>query len=80
MTVTIRSTGSKSISVNQGASTQSGIIVKKQEVAPKLESITNVSAVDLSNGDTLIYNATSQKWEARPLTVEVGASIDGGTY
>lgn len=80
MTVTIKNTGSRSISVNQGAATQSGIIVKKQDVAPKLESITNVSATDLSDGDSLVYNAITQKWEAKPISIEVGAAIDGGTY
>lgn len=80
MTIVIKNTNSNSISVNQGAATQTGIVVKKQAAAATLESIPNVSAVGLDNGDTLVYNATTRKWEAKPISIEVGGAIDGGTY
>lgn len=79
MTITIKSTASKSISVNQGASTQTGVVIKKNDAPVKLESITNVSSVGLSDGDSLVYNAITQKWETKPVSLDLG-SIDGGTY
>ena len=80
MTIVIKNTNSKSISVSQGAATQSGVIVKKQDAPVKLESINNVSAPDLSDGDSLIYNAITQKWEAKPASTAGIDAIDGGTY
>ena len=68
------------IRVTQGAAAQGSIVVKKNQVATTLESIPNVSATGLTNGDTLIYNSITNKWEAKPLTVDLGAAIDGGTY
>ena len=68
------------IRVTQGGTNTAGIVVKNQQPAARLESITNVSATGLSDGDTLIYNATTQKWETKPVSVEIGAAIDGGTY
>lgn len=80
MTIVIKNTDSRSISVNQGAATQTGIVVKKQTAATTLESIPNVSAVGLANGNSLIYNSTTRKWEARTISIEVGGVVDGGTY
>ena len=68
------------IRVTQGAAAQGSIVVKKNQVPSTLESIPNVSAVDLQNGNTLIYNSITNKWEAKAITVDLGAAIDGGTY
>lgn len=45
-----------------------------------IEDFGDVSEVNVVNGATLIYNATNDKYEVRPLEIEELGSIDGGTF
>ena len=79
MTVAVKANSSKTIAVTQGSGAQASIVVKKPANVPTIESIGNVSSVDLSDGDSLVYNATTNKWETKPVSLAAG-NIDGGTY
>lgn len=45
-----------------------------------IEDFGDVSEVNVVTGATLIYNATNDKYEVRPLEIEELGSIDGGTF
>ena len=45
-----------------------------------IEDFGDVSEVNVVNGATLIYNATNDKYEVRPLEYEDLGNIDGGTF
>lgn len=44
-----------------------------------LNTLTNVDVSDLSDGDTLIYDATTGKWTATSV-LGAGILLDGGTF
>ena len=45
-----------------------------------IEDFGDVSEVNVINGATLIYNATNDKYEVRPLEIEDLGNIDGGSF
>ena len=55
-------------------------IVSKRAAA-SVQSLEDVDATGLQDGNTLIYNSETRKWEAvNPSTAVVPDAIDGGTY
>jgi hypothetical protein len=44
-----------------------------------LNTLTNVDVTDLSNGDTLVYNAATGKWTATSV-LGAGILLDGGEF
>ena len=45
-----------------------------------IEDFGDVDEVNVVTGATLIYNATNDKYEVRPLEIEDLGGIDGGTF
>jgi hypothetical protein len=45
-----------------------------------IEDFGDVNEVNVVTGATLVYNATNDKYEVRPLEIEELGSIDGGTF
>lgn len=45
-----------------------------------IEDFGDVNSVNVVTGATLVYNATNDKYEVRPLEIEELGSIDGGTF
>ena len=45
-----------------------------------IEDFGDVNEVNVVTGATLVYNATNDKYEIRPLEIEELGSIDGGTF
>ena len=45
-----------------------------------IEDFGDVEEVNVVNGATLIYNATNDKYEVRPLEIEDLGNIDGGSF
>ena len=67
------------ISVVQGGAASASIVVKKPATVNTLGSIGDVSLTGIQDNYTLIYNSTTNQWEAAPAAATV-SSIDGGTY
>lgn len=45
-----------------------------------IEDFGDVDEVNVVTGATLVYNATNDKYEVRPLEIEDLGNIDGGTF
>lgn len=45
-----------------------------------IEDITDVAEVNVTDGATLVYNSSSDKYEVRPLDIADLGAIDGGTF
>lgn len=75
MTTIIRPRTQNNIAIAAGSSSQAAIIARSGVAVASLQSISNVDAAALSEGDTLVYDAITQKWVAKPIS-----SLDGGTY
>lgn len=45
-----------------------------------IEDFGDVEEVNVVTGATLVYNATNDKYEVRPLEIEDLGNIDGGTF
>lgn len=67
------------ISVVQGGAASAAIVVKKPATVNTLGSIGDVSLTGIQDNYTLVYNSTTNKWEAAPAAA-TPVSIDGGTY
>ena len=78
MAVTVKTSTSSGISVAQGAGAVGSITVNKS-TGGTLQSLSNVVTTDLQDGYTLIYDTTTSKWVAQPISAGV-ASVDGGIY
>ena len=78
MAVTVSKNNNTGISVALGASAAGSITVNKS-TGGTLQSLSNVVTTDLQDGYTLIYDTTTSKWVAQPITAGV-ASVDGGIY
>ena len=79
MSVTVKSaTNQSSIVVNQGGSSPASILIRKS-TGGTLTSLGDVDTSTLQNGFTLVYNSTTNKWEAQAVSAAV-ASIDGGIF
>jgi hypothetical protein len=78
MAVTVRTNTNTGISVAQGAGAVGSITVNKS-TGGTLQSLSNVVTTDLQDGYTLIYDTTTSKWVAQPISAGV-AAVDGGIY
>ena len=78
MAITVRKNTNTGISVAQGAGAIGSITVNKS-TGGTLQSLSNVNTTDLQDGYTLIYDTTTSKWVAQPITAGV-AAVDGGIY
>ena len=78
MAVTVKTNTNTGISVAQGAGAVGSITVNKS-TGGTLQSLSNVVTTDLQDGYTLIYDTTTSKWVAQPISAGV-ASVDGGIY
>jgi hypothetical protein len=78
MAITVRKNTNTGISVAQGAGAIGSITVNKS-TGGTLQSLSNVVTTDLQDGYTLIYDTTTSKWVAQPITAGV-AAVDGGIY
>ena len=78
MAVTVKTNTNTGISVSQGAGAVGSITVNKS-TGGTLQSLSNVVTTDLQDGYTLIYDTTTSKWVAQPISAGV-AAVDGGIY
>jgi hypothetical protein len=81
MAVTVKTNTNTGISVAQGAGAVGSITVNKS-TGGKLQSLADVNTSDLQDGYTIIYDTTTSKWVAQPISagaVEITA-VDGGVY
>ena len=78
MAVTVKTNTNTGISVAQGAGAVGSITVNKS-TGGTLQSLSNVVTTDLQDGYTLIYDTSTSKWVAQPISAAV-ASVDGGIY
>lgn len=44
-----------------------------------IDRLTDVDLTERENGSTLVYNATTDKYEVKPLTAAI-TELDGGTF
>lgn len=59
----------------------SPITLKNQLVEiNSIQNIPDVDEINVTNGATLIYNSTTNKYEIKPLTYNDLGDIDGGTF
>jgi hypothetical protein len=66
------------ISVIQGSKPSASITINKS-TGGKLQSLADVNTSDLQDGYTIIYDTTTSKWVAQPVSAGVVA-VDGGIY
>ncbi len=78
MAITVRTTTNSGISVSQGSGAVGSITINKS-TGGTLQSLSNVVTTDLQDGYTLIYDTTTNKWIAQPVSAAV-AAVDGGIY
>ena len=78
MAVTVKTNTNTGISVAQGAGAVGSITVNKS-TGGRLQSLSDVVTTDLQDGYTIIYDTTTSKWVAQPISAGV-ASVDGGVY
>ena len=78
MAVTVKTNTNTGISVAQGAGAVGSITVNKS-TGGKLQSLSDVNTSDLQDGYTLVYDTTTNKWVAQPVSASVG-TVDGGIY
>ena len=78
MAVTVRKNTNTGISVAQGAGAVGSITVNKS-TGGRLQSLSDVVTTDLQDGYTLVYDTTTNKWVAQPVSAGVG-TVDGGIY
>ena len=79
MAATVRTQRSPSISVTQGATSTSAVVVKRGTDIT-LQTLKNVDATTLADGYTLIYDEATQKFKTEPLANVTLNAVDGGTY
>ena len=78
MAVIVSKNNNTGISVALGA-TAAGSITINKSTGGTLQSLSNVVTTDLQDGYTLIYDTSTSKWVAQPISAGV-ASVDGGIY
>ena len=78
MAVIVSKNNNTGISVALGAAAAGSITVNKS-TGGTLQSLSNVVTTDLQDGYTLIYDTSTSKWVAQPISAGV-ASVDGGIY
>ena len=78
MAVIVSKNNNTGISVALGAAAAGSITINKS-TGGTLQSLSNVVTTDLQDGYTLIYDTSTSKWVAQPISAGV-ASVDGGIY
>ena len=78
MAVIVSKNNNTGISVALGAAAAGSITINKS-TGGTLQSLSNVVTTDLQDGYTLIYDTSTSKWVAQPISAGV-ASVDGGSY
>lgn len=78
MAVTVRPSTNTGIAVSQGGGAVGSITVNKS-TGGRLQSLSDVVTTDLQDGYTIIYDTTTNKWVAQPISAGV-AAVDGGIY
>jgi hypothetical protein len=79
MSVTVRSNGPSSVSVQQGNKPVSSVVVKKPGDLT-IQSLKNVVTTDLQDGYTLVYDSATNQWVSQAVDGTVLTGVDGGTY
>jgi len=85
MKATISQSTRQAVKVNNigGTLTSSSPITLKNQVTEirSIEDIGDVDEINVTNGATLIYNSSRNKYEIKPLSFDdLGSDIDGGTF
>ena len=75
----------QSVKVNNigGTLTSSSPITLKNQVVEitSIENIADVDEINVTDGATLIYNSSTDKYEIKPLNFnDLSGDIDGGTF
>ena len=56
-------------------------LLGQSQQAPTLEELSDVDTTNEADGYTLVYDASTDQWVARELTIsDVSGIIDGGTF
>jgi len=66
-----------------GTLTSSSPITLKNQIVEitSIENIADVSEINVTDGATLIYNSSTDKYEIKPLNFDdLSGDIDGGTF
>ena len=79
MTVVIKPSTTKPVTVSTG-STSSGALVVKKAGEVTIQGLKNVDSTDLQDNYTLVYDSATNKWVTRRLSSESLQIVDGGTY
>jgi len=77
-TVSISAPTNSSLTVNQGGSSPSSLVVRKS-TGGTLTSLGDVNTSSVQDGFTLVYDSDTNKWVAQAVTSAV-VSVDGGRY
>jgi hypothetical protein len=85
MKATISQSTRQAVKVNNigGTLTSSSPITLKNQVTEirSIEDIGDVDEINVTNGATLIYNSSRNKYEIKPLSLDdLDSDIDGGTF
>jgi hypothetical protein len=85
MKATIPQVTRQSVKVNNigGTLTPYAPITLKNQVIEitSIENIADVDEIDVTDGATLIYNSSTDKYEIKPLNFsDLSGDIDGGTF
>ena len=79
MTVVIKPSTTKPVTVSTSTSSSGSLVVKKAgEVT--IQGLKNVDSTDLQDNYTLVYDSATNKWVTRRLSSESLQIVDGGTY
>ena len=76
--VSISAPNNSSLTVNQGSSSPSSLIVRKS-TGGTLTSLGDVNTSSVQDGFTLVYDSDTNKWVAQAVASAV-VSVDGGRY
>ena len=76
--VSVVAPNGSSLSVNQGGSSPSNLVIRKS-TGGTLTSLGDVNTASLQDGYTLIYDSETNKWISQSVTSSV-ISVDGGRY
>jgi hypothetical protein len=70
-----------SLKVTVGTSNTINTSIVSKRTSTKIETLADVDLEGVQDGYTLIYNTTTNKWEAaNPASEVILDNIDGGTY
>ena len=79
MTVVIKPSATKPVTVNTTSTSSSALVVKKAGDVT-VQSLKNVDSTNLQDNHTLVYDSATNKWVTKRLSSESLQIVDGGTY